>query len=257
MLFFPQSFLIKKVENYCFTPLEQFEQSPGIFPFLDSQDLNLFVFLVQFFFVSLCITGGRILLKVKIQKIIWNIVKYFSSASYIQNKKINIPGQYFSAFSTFTALLLANLTGTIPTSTCTTAQLAPIFVCSLYTFMLYNFFGVLIHKFKIFNLFFPTGSPFNLALLIVPIEFVSYIFRVISISVRLFANMMAGHTLVKVIAGFGFEMFSLTGLEIYLVSSIIVVLILLSFLEFAVAMIQSYVFITLLNMYYVDAIFLH
>ena len=54
----------------------------------------------------------------------------------------------------------------------------------------------------LFNLFLPHGTPFALIFLLVPIEFISYTFRLLSLSVRLFANMMAGHTLLKVIVGF-------------------------------------------------------
>ena len=57
-------------------------------------------------------------------------------------------------------------------------------------------------RLHVFSLFLPPGSSLGLAFLLVPIELVSYIFRPISLSVRLFANMMAGHTLLKVIAGF-------------------------------------------------------
>ena len=53
-----------------------------------------------------------------------------------------------------------------------------------------------------FSLFMPSGSPLPLMFLLVPIEFISYSFRLVSLSVRLFANMFAGHTLLKVIVGF-------------------------------------------------------
>lgn len=54
----------------------------------------------------------------------------------------------------------------------------------------------------LFNLFLPAGTPLPLIFLLIPIEFISYSFRLVSLSVRLFANMMAGHTLLKVIVGF-------------------------------------------------------
>jgi len=54
----------------------------------------------------------------------------------------------------------------------------------------------------LFGLFMPAGSPVALVFLLIPLEFISYSFRVVSLSVRLFANMMAGHTLLKVIVGF-------------------------------------------------------
>jgi F0F1-type ATP synthase membrane subunit a len=69
--------------------------------------------------------------------------------------------------------------------------------------------------------------------------------------------MMPGHTLLKVIAGFGFEMLNFSGLELYLVACVCMVLVMLCGLELAVALIQTYVYITLATMYYVDSLYLH
>jgi F0F1-type ATP synthase membrane subunit a len=65
-----------------------------------------------------------------------------------------------------------------------------------------NILGVLKHKKHFLSLFFPPGAPTPLAPLLVFIEFVSYIFRVLSLSIRLFANLMSGHTLLKILATF-------------------------------------------------------
>jgi ATP synthase subunit 6 len=204
----------------------------------------------------LTVLPGVYIVSTKLSLLLKNIYTFFIKNVYIQNHKIFSAWAY-SICSIFILLLTLNLQGVIPGGTTTTANLLPVLIGSFSIFLYFNFQGILLHKFKILNLFFPSGSPFNLAFLIIPIEFVSYIFRVISISVRLFANMMAGHTLLKVIAGFAFEMFSFSGLEIYLVTGICVVLILLSFLEFSVALIQTYVYITLCGMYYIDALYLH
>src|SRR3546814_7317994 len=78
-------------------------------------------------------------------------------------------------------------------------------------FISVNIAGARIHGLKMFSLFLPSGTTFPLSLLLVPIEFVSYMFKPISLSVRLFANLMAGHTLLKVIAGFGWALMGCTG----------------------------------------------
>lgn len=108
-----------------------------------------------------------------------------------------------------------------------------------------------IHYF--FNLFLPAGAPLALMFLLVPIEFISYIFRVVSLSVRLFANMMAGHTLLKVIVGFSWSMI-LMG-DVFLVANLfpVIILFILTFLEIGVAAIQAYVFTILTCMYLKDA----
>ena len=104
----------------------------------------------------------------------------------------------------------------------------------------------------LFSLFLPHGTPFAIIFLLVPIEFISYTFRLLSLSVRLFANMMAGHTLLKVIVGFSWSMI-LMG-DFFLVANIfpIAILFVLIFLEIGVALIQTYVFTILTCMYLKD-----
>lgn len=108
-----------------------------------------------------------------------------------------------------------------------------------------------------FNLFLPSGAPLALMFLLIPIEFISYTFRIVSLSVRLFANMMAGHTLLKVIVGFSWSMI-LMG-DVFLVANLFPVLILfiLTFLEIGVAAIQAYVFTILTCMYLKDVFVAH
>mmetsp|Transcript_55537 Transcript_55537/g.176353 ORF Transcript_55537/g.176353 Transcript_55537/m.176353 type:complete len:114 (-) Transcript_55537:52-393(-) len=110
----------------------------------------------------------------------------------------------------------------------------------------------------IFSVFFlPAGAPLALAPLLVILEIISYSFRALSLGVRLFANMMAGHTLVKILAGFSWTMLSVGG--ILAVASTIPFLIVfaLTFLEIGVACLQAYVFTILVCIYLNDAIQLH
>jgi F-type H+-transporting ATPase subunit a len=95
-----------------------------------------------------------------------------------------------------------NLIGLIPYSFTLTSHLIVTFTVALFIFLALNIICIQKHGFAFFSLFLPSGTFFVLALLLVPIEFISYIFKPVSLSIRLFANMMAGHTLLKVIAGF-------------------------------------------------------
>lgn len=105
-----------------------------------------------------------------------------------------------------------------------------------------------------FSLFMPTGCPLPLMFLLIPIEFVSYSFRLVSLSVRLFANMMAGHTLLKVIVGFSFSMILMGDSMVIINLFPIALLFILTFLEVGVALIQAYIF-TILTCIYLKDIF--
>ena len=92
---------------------------------------------------------------------------------------------------------------------------------------------------------------------LVPVELISYIARPISLGVRLFINLMAGHTLLKVIVGFSWSMLLLENLTAIMFIIPLLVLVLLMFLELGVALIQAYVFLTLTCIYLNDSEALH
>src|SRR5210317_1727525 len=117
---------------------------------------------------------------------------------------INQDGEkYFPIISViFIFVLFSNLIGLIPYSFTTTSHLIVTFTLSLSIFIGLNIICIQKHKFHMLSLFLPANTSFGLALLLVPIELLSYIFKPISLGVRLFANLMAGHTLLKVIVGF-------------------------------------------------------
>lgn len=104
----------------------------------------------------------------------------------------------------------------------------------------------------LFRLFRPSGTPFPLLFLLIPIEFISYTFRVVSLAVRLFANRRAGHTLRKVLIGFAYIFLTIG--DRYAVASFLpaLVIFILIFLERGVAVIQAYIFVTLRGIYRKD-----
>jgi len=160
-------------------------------------------------------------------------------------------------FTLFTFILISNIIGLVPYSFTVTSHLILTFSLALMTFTGINLICIREHGINILSLFLPPGSSMLLALLLVPIELVSYVFRPISLSVRLFANMMAGHTLLKVIAGFAWTMM-LAGGSLLIAHTIpLVLLVILMFLEFGVAIIQAYVFTILTCIYLNDALHLH
>ena len=172
---------------------------------------------------------------------------------------INLEGEkYFPFISVvFTFILFSNLIGLIPYSFTVTSHLIITFTLSFSIFIGVNLIGFERHKMNMLSLFIPANTSFTLALVLVPIEFVSYIAKPISLGVRLFINLMAGHTLLKVIVGFAWSMLLLENL-ISLVSVVpLLVLVLLMGLELGVALIQAYVFTILTCIYLNDSINLH
>ena len=148
--------------------------------------------------------------------------------------------------------MLSNLIGLIPYTFTTTSHLFVTFLLSFSIFFGINLITIETYGFKFFSLFLPANTSFFLALVLVPIEFVSYIAKPVSLGVRLFINLMAGHTLIKVIAGFAWSMLGLKNLVSF--GSIIpmLTLVVLFGLELGVAFIQTYVFIILICIYIQD-----
>lgn len=163
--------------------------------------------------------------------------------------------QYFPFVLTlFIFVLLGNLLGLIPGAFTYTSHIAVTFFLSFFIFTAVTLIGLWKHGFKFFGLFFPSGAPLWTAVILVPIEIVSYLSRPVSLGVRLFANMVVGHVLLKVMAGFVVSLGSL-----YLISGILplVSVMAITVLEILVAIIQAYVFAILTTVYLNDAINLH
>jgi len=120
-----------------------------------------------------------------------------------------------------------------------------------------NVIAIRTHGFHALSFFLPAGAPIALAPLLVAIEIVSYSFRVVSLALRLFANMMSGHCLLKILAGFAWTMLAAGGILTLLHILPLVVIFAIVGLELAIAFLQAYVFTVLLCIYLNDAISLH
>jgi ATP synthase subunit 6 len=120
-----------------------------------------------------------------------------------------------------------------------------------------NIIGVKTHGFHLLSLFLPSGAPIALAPLLVAIELVSYSFRVVSLALRLFANMMSGHCLLKILAGFAWTMLSAGSFLTIAHFLPLIVIFAIVGLEISIAFLQAYVFTVLLCLYLNDAISLH
>jgi F-type H+-transporting ATPase subunit a len=194
------------------SPLEQFQILPLIPFFFASLDFSItnstIIILIGLFFITMVLSS--LLLKDNSFYILPSRWQFFFEDIYkIVSRMLfeNIgeeKGQFFFVyvFTLFLFLLTSNLIGLVPYSFTITSHLIVTFSIAIFSFIGINIICVNYHGVNILSLFFPAGSSLVLALLLIPIEIVSYIFRPISLSVRLFANMMAGHTLLKVIAGF-------------------------------------------------------
>ncbi len=160
--------------------------------------------------------------------------------------------KYFPfVFTIFMVVLMGNLLGLLPYSFTYTSHIIVTGALALLVFFMATLIGLFRHGLHFFSLFLPAGLPVAMAPLIVLIEVISYLSRPLSLSVRLFANLVAGHTMLKVFAGFSVSMGIILG-----VFPMVINVALLG-LELMIAFIQAYVFAVLTCIYLRDAIELH
>ena len=159
-------------------------------------------------------------------------------------------------FTLFMFVLFSNSLGLLPFGVVglhgftPTSHIIVTFAMALVVFLGVTVIGLIKHKLHFFSLFMPSGVPLYMAPLLVPIEIVSYLARPVTLSLRLFANMMAGHTMLAVFAGF-VGVLGVFGLAPFLV------IVALMGLEVVVALLQAYVFTILTCLYLNDALHLH
>jgi F-type H+-transporting ATPase subunit a len=153
-------------------------------------------------------------------------------------------------FTVFAFVLTGNLLGMIPYSFTFTSHIIVTFAMAIVIFIAVTVLGFVKHGMHFFTFFVPPGTPLVMYPLMIPIEILSYLSRPISLAVRLFANMMAGHILLKVIAGFVAAMGVFGILPLALVVA-------LTGLELIIAFLQAYVFTILTCLYINDALHLH
>ncbi len=163
--------------------------------------------------------------------------------------------QYFPLiFTLFMIVLLGNMLGMLPYSFTYTSHIIVTAALAFMIFFIVLMIGVFKHGFHFFSLFIPPGVPWWLMPLIIPIEIMSFMIRPVTLSVRLFANMIAGHIMLKVFAGFSVGMFAAGGyLTLAGIGPMLFNSVLIGF-EFLIAFLQAYVFAILSCIYLKDTV---
>ena len=160
-------------------------------------------------------------------------------------------------FTLFIFVLFSNLLGLIPYSYTTTSQIVVTFAMSFVIFLGVTIIALVKHGLHFFSFFVPAGAPKVLVPFLAVIEVISYFMRPVSLSVRLFANMLAGHTMLKVFGGLAVMIASAGGAAVAGSLFPLLAIVGLTGLEILVAVLQAYVFTILTCMYLNDALHLH
>lgn len=249
---------------YINSPLEQFEVTSllsldaPIFGYigLTLTNLALYSFLIFILIVGLHYMGNN---DTKLLPSKWSILleSLFASINSMVREQIGREIYLPFIYSLFFFILIANLLGNIPYSYTITTSVIVSIGLSFTILIGVTILGLSIHKIHFFSFFIPSGTPLALVPLLVLIELISYLARAFSLGIRLFANVVAGHTLLKILSTFLYQMFS-GGLIIFIVTLVPFALFLaITGLELAVSFIQAYVFVLLVCSYIKDAIELH
>ena len=159
-------------------------------------------------------------------------------------------------FTLFMFVLVSNFMGMLPFAFTVTSQIAVTFALAAIVILLMIVTGFLKHGFGFLKLFVP-HAPWYLLIMLVPIEVISFLTRPISLSVRLFANMLAGHTMLAVFAGFIIALGGAGGYLAVLSVGPMILIVAIMLLELLVAFLQAYVFAMLTCIYMNEALHLH
>jgi F-type H+-transporting ATPase subunit a len=221
--------------------------------------LTLVLVLVGFFVVTK--KGGGKLVPNALQSLVEQIYDFVLN---LVNEQIgglsgNVKQKFFPCILvTFTFLLFCNLQGMIPFSFTVTSHFLITLALSFSIFIGITIVGFQRHGLHFFSFLLPAGVPLALAPFLVLLELISYCFRALSLGIRLFANMMAGHSLVKILSGFAWTMLFLNNI-FYFIGDLgpLFIILALTGLELGVAILQAYVFTILICIYLNDAINLH
>lgn len=249
-----------------YSPLDQFEVTNLIglnapllgYLNLSLTNLGLYSLIVLSVIISLHLVTNN---NNKVLPSKWSIAleSFFTSINSMVREQIGSSNEIYLPFiySLFVFIIVSNLTGNIPYNyTIATSMIVSIGL-SFTIFIGVTILAVYRHKIHFFSFFVPSGTPLALVPLLVLIELVSYAARAVSLGVRLFANMTAGHTLLKILSTFLGQMFSNSILVFFLTLIPFSIFIALIGLELAVSVIQAYVFCILTCSYIKDAVYLH
>ena len=241
---------------FFFQPLEQFEINILV-SFLKCILLTNYHFLLLIIFIVLFIVFYLSISKASFMPNNWQYLNESIFRFFIDffMQQLNRHGQAFLPliYSVFLFILLSNVIGLIPFSFTVTSHISTTFSLSCSLFLGLTLFGLILQKFHFFYLFLPSGVPALLLPFLVIIEVISYLARVFSLAIRLFANMMSGHTLLNILSTFIFQLFSSYSFLIKFLSLFPFFLVfVICILEIGISILQAYVFAVLLCIYLND-----
>ena len=258
---------MKKELINIYSPLDQFEirnlislDAPILFNIhISVTNIGLYLCLGAFVVLSLNLvaTNGNKIVSNK-----WSLVQetiYATVHSIVINQINTKKAQIYFPFiySLFLFILINNLIGMVPYSFASTSHFVLAFSVSFTVVLGATFLGFNKHGLKFFSLFVPAGCPLGLLPLLVLIEFISYLARNVSLGLRLSANILSGHMLLNILAGFCYNI--MTSGFIFLFVGLIPLTFIIAFsgLELGIAFIQAQVFVVLTSSYIKDALDLH
>lgn len=238
-------------------PLAQFEIKPLIELEFMGYDIS-FTNSSLFMLLSLIFAVGFLLFATRKRTLIPSRPQALAESMYLMIDKmlvqnVGTKGKKFFPliFSLFMFILFCNLFGIMPYSFTSTSHIIVTFSLAILVFFIVTMVGFINHGFRFLSLFLPRGTPLWLAPLIILIELFAYLARPVSLSLRLAANMIAGHVLLKVLVGF------VVAMSIYLKPLPVPLIVVLIGFEIFVAMLQAYIFTILSCVYLNDAVNLH
>ena len=255
--------LPKNINLIVNSPLEQFEVTSlisfnaPIFNYLNLTLTNLafYSIIVVFLVVGLHYAGNN---NTKLIPSKWSIAleSSFASINAIVREQIGVSSEIYLPliYSLFFYILIANLVGNTPYAYTVTTSVIVSLGLSFTILIGVTFLGLINNQIKFFAHFIPTGTPLALVPLLVLIELVSFAARAFSLGIRLFANMVAGHTLLKILSTFLFKLFSSSIIVALLTIIPFSLFLALCGLEIAVSVIQAYVFVLLTSSYIKDSL---
>ena len=258
---------------FVYSPLEQFEVvslislNAPVIGYLNLSLTNLALYSLIVFILVIVLhlafkgTNGGTLNDTKLIPSTWSIAleSSFASINAIVREQIGLRNEIYLPFiySLFFFIIIANLIGNTPYSFTITTSIVLSVGLSFTIFIGVTVIGLAKHGLHFFSFFIPSGTPLALVPLLVLIEVTSYLARALSLGVRLFANVTAGHTLLKILSTFLYQLFSSSIVVAFFTLVPYSIFIALIGLEIAVSIIQSYVFILLTASYIKDALELH
>src|ERR1051326_8434612 len=244
------------------SPMEQFEVRPLIPIHVGGYDISftnqalwmVIVVLSLSLFLTLTVSKGRIV-PTRMQSLAE--MSYEFVAGMINMTAGPAGLKYFPLiFTIFMFVLFCNGFGLLPVAFTVTSQIAITFALTAIVIITVIITGFFRHGLGFFKLFVP-NAPLAIKIFLVPLEFISFCARPMSLSMRLFANMIAGHTMLKVMAGFVIALGSAGGIYTALAAAPEALIVGLTALEFLVAFLQAYFFAILSCIYLSEALHLH